>query len=269
LTDGRTKVWTPFWSPDGQHLYFVDNRGGNMDLWQQAIADDGRPLGQRVAVTAGIGLRGAAMTRDGRRLAYSQGRRVANVWRVPILTDRRATWADAQQITFDQAYIEFLDLAHDGARLALSSDRLGNPDLWILPAAGGEMRQITSDSTPEWDPRWSPDDMTLAFFAFRTGNREMWTMPAGGGAWTQLTNNPGPDLRGAWSPDAGEVAHQTTRPGFLGLWVTPATGGAGRPLTAGLTSGASDWSPNGRYIVTSVEGRIALADMSVGGERKP
>jgi len=264
ITDGRTKVGTPFWSPDGRHLYFVDNAGGNMDLWRQGVTGEGQLDGARIAVTAGVGVRGAALSADGRRLAYSQGRRVANVWRAPILSDRPATWADAHQITFDQAYIEFLDLSHDGARLAVSSDRSGNHDLWILPSGGGEMRQITSDVTPEWGPRWSPDDLRLAFFAFRTGNREMWTMPAAGGPWTQLTDNPGPDLTGVWSPDGREIAHLTERPGFLGLWLTPATGGPGRPLTPGRGS-PSDWSADGRYLVTLVGGRIALADVSAEG----
>jgi hypothetical protein len=88
----------------------------------------------------------------------------------------------------------------------------------------------------------------------------------GGGAWTQLTDNPGPDLRGAWSPAGREVAHLTIRPGYLGLWVTPATGGPGRPVTkVGESVAASDWSPDGRYILTTVDGRIALADVSAEG----
>ena len=70
-------------------------------------------------------------------MVYSQGRRLSNVWRVPMLPGRPATWADATQITFDLAYIQFLDLSRDGTRLAVSSDRSGNQDLWTLPAAGG------------------------------------------------------------------------------------------------------------------------------------
>ena len=35
--------------------------------------------------------------------------RVSNVWRVPILSDRPATWADAVQLTSERAFIEFVD----------------------------------------------------------------------------------------------------------------------------------------------------------------
>ena len=61
--------------------------------------------------------------------AGSKGRRVANVWRVPILSDREATWANAEQITFDQAFIRALDVSPDGDELLVDSDRGGNVDL--------------------------------------------------------------------------------------------------------------------------------------------
>ena len=70
---------------------------------------------------------------------------------------RRATWSDAQQLTFDDALVEFLDVSPDGTRLAVSSDRSGNQDLWTLPTLGGEMQPLTDHPTPDWDPSWSPD----------------------------------------------------------------------------------------------------------------
>ena len=193
LTDGRTNVWSPTWSRDGRKVFYVSNRGGSMDLWQQAVADDGRPVGEPLAVTQGLGIRSAAFSPDGKRLAYSRGGRVANVWRVPILSDRPATWADAKQVTSEHAFIEFVDVSPDGALLAVSSDRRGNQDLWLLPAAGGEMTPLTTDPTPDWNPRWSPDGREIAFYAYRSGNRDIWVMPSRGGPARQLTSHPGQD----------------------------------------------------------------------------
>ena len=123
-------------------------------------------------------------------LAYSRGGRVSNVWRVPILSDRPATWADAKQLTSEHAYIEFVDVSPDGTLLAVSSDRRGNQDLWLLPAAGGEMTPLTTDPTPDWNPRWSPDGREIAFYAYRSGNRDIWVMPSRGGPARQLTSHP-------------------------------------------------------------------------------
>ena len=62
LTDGRTNVWSPTWSRDGRKVFYVSNRGGSMDLWQQAVADDGRPVGEPLAVTQGLGIRSAVFS---------------------------------------------------------------------------------------------------------------------------------------------------------------------------------------------------------------
>src|SRR6185295_8247563 len=120
----------------------------------------------------GLGIRSAAFSPDGSRLAYSRGGWVRNVWRVPMPSDRPATWADAEQVTSEHAHIEFVDVSPDGALLAVSSDRRGNQDLWLLPAAGGEMTPLTTDPAPDWDPRWSPDGREIAFYAYRSGNRD-------------------------------------------------------------------------------------------------
>jgi Tol biopolymer transport system component/predicted Ser/Thr protein kinase len=272
-TDGRTNDWSPSWSSDGRALYFVSNRGGAMDLWRQALGNDGSPEGAPEPVTSGIGMRDAAFSPDGRKLAYSRGRTVGNLWKVPILEDRPATWADAQQLTFEQAYIESFDLSPDGKRLAVSSDRSGNPDLWTMPAEGGPMQRLTTDPTPDWEPKWSHDGSEIAFYAYRSGNREIWVMPAGGGAARQLTRGQAENVNPDWSPDGKEIAFSSARGGNPDIWVVPASGGEPRQIATGI--GADffpQWSPDGESLVfSSVRGREdRLWRVAVtGGEPEP
>ena len=224
-----------------------------MDLWQQSVAEDGTPTGQPLAVTLGLGIRSAAFSPDGRKLAYSRGARVANVWRVPILADRPATWTDATQLTSDNAFIEFVDASPDGSLLALSSDRRGNQDLWLMPAAGGEMTPLTTDPTPDWFPRWSPDGREIAFHAYRTGNRDIFVMPSRGGAARQLTSDPAQDRIPSWSPDGQEVAFLST-PGKTRI--VPAKGGETYELTAGNNG---EWSPEGGWLLVARQDGLAVA----------
>ena len=253
VTDGRTRVFSPRWSSDGRRLYFVSNRGGAMDLWQRRVGE-GQPVGELEALTTGMGIRRAAFSPDGSKLAYSKGDRVSNVFRVPILHDRVATWADARQITFDTAWLEVVDVSPDGSRLAVSSDRNGNQDLWILPAEGGEMTQLTTDPTPDWAPSWSPDGTEIAFHAFRSGNREVWVMPSNGGPARRLTNHPSGDQVPNWSIDGNEIAFSSGRGGTRELWIVDAEGGEPRPLTTG--GNFADWSPDGSSIVFVRGGEI-------------
>jgi eukaryotic-like serine/threonine-protein kinase len=264
FTDGRTNVWSPTWSKDGRKVFYVSNRGGSMDLWQQALVQDGTPVGDPLAVTQGLGIRSAAFSPDGARLAYTRGGRVSNVWRVPLISDRPATWADAAQLTSERAFIEFVDVSPDSKLLAVSSDRRGNQDLWLLPAAGGEMTPLTTDPAPDWNPRWSPDGNEIAFYAYRSGNRDIWVMPSRGGPARQLTSDSGQDRYPSWSPDGREIAFLSV--GKAATLIVGAKGGEPRFVTTGGT--AADWSPDGHWLVVERQRRLYRIAKE-GGEPSP
>jgi len=251
VTDGMTNDWNPTWSRDGRNLFFVSNRGGSMDLWRQRIGEDGKPRGEAEPVTTGLEIRTAAFSPHGTRLAYSRGRREydSNIWRVPILQDRPATWADAEQLTFDNALIQFFDVSPDRRRLALSSNRAGNQDLWILSSRGGEMTQLTTEPTPDWCPRWSPDGKQIAFYAYRSGNRDIWVMPADGGPARQIAPHPAEDIYPTWSPDGREIAFVSRRSGSRDIWIVAADGGEPRQVTTHPDQEETpEYSPDGRWL---------------------
>ena len=269
VSTGRTNEDSPSWSLDSRTLYFVSNRGGEYDLWRQRFDDDGGLNGEAEAMTAGIGIRTAVFSATGSKLAYSRGPRFqsVNLWRIPILPDRASTWADAVQLTFDEnAFVQGMDVSPDGERLAISSDRSGNQDLWILPSPGGPMTQLTTDPTPDWWPRWSPDGQQIVFYAYRSGNRDIWVMPASGGPARQLTTHPAMDFVPSWSPDGREIAFSSTRSGNRDLWVIPSAGGEPRQLTSdSINAFVSWWSPDGAWIFLS--GGVGLRRIPVlGGE---
>ena len=245
LSDGRTKVWSPTWSADGRKVFYVSNRGGSMDLWQQAVTDDGDARRGAALRHTGPGyqLRGVFSGRHQAGVrAEAEGSPTCGASR--SLSDRPATWADATSVTSERAYIEFVDVSPDGKQLAVSSDRRGNQDLWLLPAAGGEMTPLTTDPTPDWNPRWSPDGSEIVFYAYRSGNRDIWVMPSSGGPARQLTSQPGlrlvPELVTRWP---GDRFPNNPREGS---WIVSAAGGEPRFLTGG---GIADWSPDGRWLV--------------------
>jgi len=220
-----------------------------MDLWMQSIGEEGKRAGEHQRITTGIGMQKAVFSPDGSKLIYSRGGRQYNIWRVPLLSDRPATWNDARQLTFEQAYIQYLDVSPDGQWLLFSSDRSGNQDLWMIPAGGGEIQQITTDTTPDWCPRWSPDGRRIAFFSYRSGNRDIWTMPVDGGPTRQLTDHEAMDVHPDWSPDGQRIAFNSDRSGSFDLWVVPAEGGEARQLTVhSAADGFSTWSTDENWV---------------------
>ena len=182
----------PSWSPDGRQIAFNSDDGGEPAIW---MMDAFAGVPRRVASGGGDF---ATVPRDGTKLAYVKGRRISNLWRVPILEDRLATWTDAEQLTFDRARVNGFDLSPDGDRIVLSTDRSGTRDLWTMPADGGQLNQLTVGDTPEWVPAWSPEGQQIAFHGTRSGNRDIWIMPAVGGRARQLTVSDANDWQPEW-----------------------------------------------------------------------
>jgi TolB protein len=241
ITDGLNNDRWPTWAADARSLFLISERGGDSDLWQQRLARDGRPADPLHPVTAGLGIRSAVVSRDGRRVAYTKGRRIANLWRVPVLPDRRATWSDAEQLTFEQAFIESVDLAPDGRRLLIGSDRAGNHDVWLMSLPAGELTRVTTDPAADWGPRWSPDGRSLVFYSHRTGNRDVWTMPVEGGAARRITTDPGQDMWPNWPPDGKTVSFFRTGGGTVATYISAANGGEARKV---IDHGEfAEWSP--------------------------
>jgi eukaryotic-like serine/threonine-protein kinase len=243
LTDGTRKEWSPTWRPDSRGIFFVSDRGGVPDLWKLEIGEDGRLRGAPRQITTGVEMIHAALAGNGGKLAYTRGKMSRNVFRIPVLADRPATWADAVQLTHEEAEIESLDISRDG-RLLLSSDRSGNWDVYLLSSGGGELQQMTSDTGIDAGPRWKPDGSEVGFYSNRTGHRELWIMPVGGGPARQITNTPKDMLWPGWSPDGREIVAEGD-----GLSVVSLPNGEIRALTGERTDDHADWSPDGRWIV--------------------
>ena len=246
VTDGAFNDRSPSWSTNGNSLYYVSNRGGVMDLWQQRLNVDGTPTGTPERLTTGVGMTEAVYSPDRTKLAYSRGRPVSNIWRVPMLADRAATWADAEQITFEQARIQFTAMSPDGQHLLFSSDRGGNVDVWMLPMDGGDVVQLTTSLAPDWAPSWSPDGTEVVFYSYRSGNRDLWAMPVAGGAARQLTKTEASDLVPDWSPRGDLISFSTSRGGASEVWVMKADGSEPRRIGRGL---GATWTHDGETLV--------------------
>ena len=184
----------------------MSNRGGGSDLWQQRLATDGTPEGDPSPVTVGVGMRDAVFSPDGRKLAYSRGRPVANVWRVPILPDREAGWEDAEQLTVDEAYSRRSGCSRMANDSIISSDWGGGADLWMATVGGRDKVQLTTDRGPDQAAQVSPDGRHIAFHSYRRNNYDIWvTIPPrrrAGASSDQLFDDPRCSRRGRPTVDS-------------------------------------------------------------------
>ncbi len=81
-----------------------------------------------------------------------------------------------------------------------------NSDLWLVPAAGGEPKRLTTSEGTDNHPRWRPDGKAIAFVSGRGGSSQVWLLPIDGGEARPLTKLP-IDVSGPiWSPQGDHVA---------------------------------------------------------------
>ena len=83
----------------------------------------------------------------------------------------------------------------DGTEIAFALDGR----LWVLPAAGGEARQLTGGpddpaATYDFEPDWSPDGRFVVFSRDVDGNLDIWRVGNRGGIPERLTNHPAMDF---------------------------------------------------------------------------
>jgi Tol biopolymer transport system component len=67
------------------------------------------------------------------------------------------------QITTDPGHDVMPSISPDGLRVAFSSNRQGNWNIYVIDADGGQARPLTEDSAHELHPSWSPDGTRLVY----------------------------------------------------------------------------------------------------------
>jgi Tol biopolymer transport system component/DNA-binding winged helix-turn-helix (wHTH) protein len=89
----------------------------------------------------------------------------------------------------------------DGQRVAYSSDRSGNFDIWVQPVSAGSPIRITSEAARDWQPSWSPDGHNVAFRSERDGGG-LFVVPADGGSERRISTF---GFEPQWSPNGAAI----------------------------------------------------------------
>jgi len=141
----------------------------------------------------------------------------------------------------------------DGTRIALTSNRTGQEDIFRMAADGSGLTQLTNDPSNDFYPAWSPSGAQIAFTSGRFSSFEVFSMSSADGSdQVNLTGTPQLDAGSSWSPGGGQIAFTSARDGNAEVYVMNTDGTAQVNLTLhpGLDE-EPDWSPSGSHIVFS------------------
>jgi TolB protein len=151
-------------------------------------------------------------------------------------------------------------------RIALTSNREGDSEIYAMNADGSHVRRLTR--TPGFDGAgpFSPDARKLLYYRNKGG---VWVMNADGTGKRNLTPNRGYNSPGSWSPDGRKILFTSNRDGNNEVYVMNADGSGQRTLATNPSSQewAGSWSPDGRtiYFSTDRDGNWEIYAMDADG----
>jgi tricorn protease len=111
--------------------------------------------------------------------------------------------SDPRRLTTHPAHDAHPRFSPDGKWIAFSSDRYGNPDVFVMPAQGGPARRLTYHSAADTVVGWSRDSKRVLFSSARgrvyPGIPSLYEVPIDGGLEQPLPTDWG--YWGSYSPD--------------------------------------------------------------------
>lgn len=154
-------------------------------------------------------------------------------------------------------------------KIAFSSYRTGNEEIFSTKADGSELIQLTDDSRPDFSPDWSPDKNYIVYTkSHDSENSEIYRMNADGTNPVNLTNHPWQDFQPVWSPDGSKIAFTSYRNGAYDIYVMNADGSNPINLTNSSTLDQDpDWSPDGTKIIF-IRGNCDIYIMDADGSNQ-
>ena len=233
LTDGRSLVLTPRFSPTLQEITYLSYSGDQPRVYIYNV-DTGRQevLGEFPGMTFA-----PRFSPDGNRVAMSlaaDGN--SEIYTMDVRTKR------VQRLTNHPAIDTSPSFAPDGARIVFNSDRGGSQQLYVMNADGSDVRRISVGQGRYATPVWSPRGDLIAFTKIFQGKFYIGVMRSDGSGERLLTESfldEGP----TWAPNGRVLMFFRQSPQGAG-----GRGGGVRLYSVDLTGS------NERQVVTPTDG---------------
>jgi TolB protein len=230
-------------------IYFVSSRTGTKEIW--AMDYDGQNQHQ-VTHLGSISL-SPRVSPDNSRIAFASLDRGGWSVRMYSLELGRTVGFPAGTAGGSNQSPAW---SADGAKIAFSSSRSGDSEIWVTDASGANLRKLTSFKGPDVAPTWNPrTGAQIAWVSGRTGLPQIYTMDLDGANVQRMTDG-GYAISPSWAPNGQFLTFSWNRkygpgaPGGQDIYVMDIASKRWLQLTH--EAGSNDfpsWAPDGRHIV--------------------
>ena len=251
------------WSPLGDAIYFERGFRGTTNIFKLTVDPESLQATRIERLTTGPGSdAGVAVSRDGRRLAFTANSQQIQTWLFPFDATTGQIKGGGNAITSPGRTSVDPTLSPDGTKVAYNVPRGESDDhlnvrneLWLKSLLDGRETPVIADDYSRWYPHWSPDGMQLVYERRNPRTNEHQIM-----AWSSHSHEEEPlttlnDGLGAvfdWCPD-GKWLLTVARDG---IWLVPVTSASRAEAAAKKIASNPAYqlyqphmSPDGRWIV--------------------
>jgi len=188
----------------GDEIVFSARLGDSINLWRITIS----PQTWKVAGDPQRLTFGASMERhpsvSGGRVVFESGATNIDIWALPVDANRGKVLGDLQQLTRNAAtYDAQPSISASGKKLAFTSNRSGNRDVWIKDLESGSEVALTNSPVVEGYPKISGDGSKVVYRVIEDPKQALYVLAASGGAPEKVCEDCG--LPTHWSSDGRRI----------------------------------------------------------------
>src|SRR5918994_2328284 len=125
-------------------------------------------------------------------------------------------------------------------KIAFSQDDGNDFEIYTIKADGGGKKQLTDNSTGDYEPAYSPSGKKIAYTGDEGQDYEIYTIKPGGGGRAPVTDNSSDDRSPSYSPSGKKIAFQGYDGNDNEIYTINPGGGSRTPVT---DNGTRDFEP--------------------------
>ncbi len=243
-------VFFPHWRPDGQRIGYVRGtlygQAGQAEFWTVKPNGSGSRC-ELIDSTSGEARR-FSWSPDGQSICWIKY--FSEQWREAVIYE--LSTKKARQVTFDKKNVHDVEWATND-QILFASNKSGNYNIWIVPALGGSVTQITKGTGFDGSAMMSRDGSKLLYLQAQDISH-IWIASIDGSSSRQITFDDAQVWHVSFTPNAKALLFDFAQPeamkGGSSLCSIDRDGRNRKQLTSG-----EEWiewhdpSPDGRWII--------------------